>query len=88
MSLSFPNPSRTYDAPRRRIRFWGYDRSIEVAFFVEEDVVFKLCPTAQKFEAGILAAFDTVRERIYAVADRMYAPKSRRAFYLLALHDF
>jgi hypothetical protein len=88
MSLSFPNPSRTYDAPRRRIRFWGYDQSMEVTFFVEEEAIFKLCPKTPDVEAGILAAFDTVRERINAVADRMYAPKSRRAFYLLAAYDF
>ena len=88
MSLSFPNPSRTYDAPRRRIRFWGYDRSMEVTFFVEEDVVLKLCPKALNAEAGLLAAFDTVRERIYSVAKRMYAPNSRRAFYVLAVYDF
>lgn len=88
MSLNFPNPSRTYDAPRRRIRFWGYDQSMEVTFFVEEEAVFKLCPSTQNFEAGILAAFDKVRERIYTAANRVYAPKSRRPFYLLAAYDF
>jgi hypothetical protein len=27
MAISFPNRSRSYDATRRAVRFWGHDRS-------------------------------------------------------------
>ena len=58
MSLNFPNQSRSYDADRRRIRFWGHDGAVEVPFFLDEDVIFVLSPKAKNTEAGILAAFD------------------------------
>ncbi|MGC2824133.1 MAG: DUF1488 family protein, partial [Pseudolabrys sp.] len=29
MAITFPNRSRSYDATRRAVRFWGYDRSME-----------------------------------------------------------
>ena len=39
MSLTFPNPSRSYDATRRAVRFWGYDSSMEASFFVSADAL-------------------------------------------------
>jgi hypothetical protein len=35
MKLHFPNPSRYFDEKSSRILFWGYDRTIEVSFFLE-----------------------------------------------------
>ena len=32
--MNFPNQSRSYDATRRVVRFWGYDRSMKRPFFV------------------------------------------------------
>ena len=32
MALNFPNPSRSYDASRHCVCFWGYDGAREVAF--------------------------------------------------------
>jgi hypothetical protein len=32
MALSFPNPSRRYDAVRRRVCCWAYDSAMEVPF--------------------------------------------------------
>ena len=34
MTLDFPNPSRSYDATERSIRFWGHDGALEVVFFI------------------------------------------------------
>ena len=34
MKLSFPNPSRSFDATRQCGCFWGYDQAIEVSFSV------------------------------------------------------
>jgi hypothetical protein len=39
MSLSFPNQSRSYDATRRAVRFWGHDSAMEASFFVTEDAL-------------------------------------------------
>ena len=39
MRLSFPNPSRSFDATTNRARLWGYDNAIEVSFLVEEGVL-------------------------------------------------
>lgn len=39
MKLTFPNPSRSFDESGKRVRFWGYDRAIEVSFFVEAEAL-------------------------------------------------
>jgi Protein of unknown function (DUF1488) len=88
MSLNFPNQSRSYDADRRRIRFWGHDGAVEVPFFLDEDVIFVLSPKAKNTEAGILAAFDDARERVFAAAARAYAPGRHRSFYTLTTRQF
>jgi hypothetical protein len=72
MRLNFPNPSRSFDETGKRVRFWGYDSAIEVAFFVEEDALKKLCPEMANVEDGFLKAFDDARKRIHEVADKVY----------------
>ncbi len=42
MTLNFTNESRSYDATRHAVRFWGYDGSREVSFFVTEDALRRL----------------------------------------------
>jgi hypothetical protein len=88
VTLSFPNVSRSYDPEGRRIRFWGYDSTIEVPFFLEEGIIFILRPQTKNNEAAILAAFDEVRERICAVALKIYALHRHRSFYDLRTADF
>jgi len=88
MAIHFPNVSRSYDPDRHRIRFWGHDDAMEVPFFLDEGVIFKLAPRTATGESAILAAFDAARERIYSVASRVYAPKQHRSFYVLAAADF
>lgn len=87
MTLSFPNPSRSYDAVAHRVRFWGYDRAMEVSFFVEENALSKLQPRMGGVEEDILRAFDGARERILSVAAAVYA-KGRRNPFILAEADF
>ncbi len=88
MTLNFPNPSRSFDESGERIRFWGYDRAIEVSFFVEGEALKRLCPDMGTAETGFLQAFDQVRSRIHEVADKVYVRgghgKSARAFVLSA----
>ena len=88
MSLRFPNPSRSYDPDRRRIRFWGHDSAMEVAFFLEENAIFVLNPKTRNTEAAILEAFDSARERILAVAVKVYALGQHRSFYNLTGDQF
>jgi|GEM_PF-373261 len=72
MKLNFPNPSRRFNATRNRVQFWGYDRSIEVFFFVGTNALKKLCPEMGDAEAGFLKAFDAARQRIHRVASEVY----------------
>jgi hypothetical protein len=39
MMLAFPNDSRSYDATRRAVRFWGYDSALECSFFVTDEAL-------------------------------------------------
>jgi len=89
MSLSFPNPSRSFDASSSRVLFWGYDSTIEVSFFVEADALKRLCPEMSSAEAGFLKAFDAARKRIQEVADEVYVRSGKGSYaYSLAAEDF
>jgi hypothetical protein len=87
MSLSFPNAARSYDATRRRIRFWGHDSAIEIPFFIEEDALFRMNPKMKNDEAARLETFDAMRARIEATAANIHA-RGPRSFYVLAASDF
>ncbi len=87
MSLNFPNRSRSYDARHGRVRFWGYDSAIEVAFFLDEDALFRLVPGTRSNEAEVLKAFDASRSRIMEIAAKVYA-RNRLHSHILAATDF
>lgn len=87
VGVHFPNQSRSYDATRHAVRFWGYDRSMESSFFVSTDALKKIQPAMQADEADFLRAFDTQRDLIYAIAARVYA-HGRKASYDLTVADF
>jgi hypothetical protein len=42
VTLNFTNQSRSYDATRHAVRFWGYDGALEVSFFVTDDALRRL----------------------------------------------
>lgn len=87
MSLNFPNQSRSYDPDKARVRFWGHDSAMEVAFFLEEDALYRMSPGTASGESGILEAFDANRTRIMDMARKAYA--GRRAHSLiLGASDF
>ena len=89
MTLNFPNPSRSFDATRNCVRFWGYDSAIEISLFVEVDALRKLCPEMSNVEAGFLKAFDAARKRIHEVANKVYVRgRSGSYAYSLAVEDF
>lgn len=78
---NFPNPSRSYDDTRRGVRFWGYDRTLEISFFVEDGALSKVSPEASADEAGSLNTFDVNRDQICAVAWDLYS-RDRKASYI------
>jgi len=92
MTLNFPNESRSYDAVKNRVRFWGYDGAIEISFFVEADALRKLGSLSAELsgvEAGSLKVFDAARERIFQVADKVYKRGRNGSYaYSLAAADF
>ena len=87
MTLNFPNGSRSYDARRNLIRFWGYDSALEISFFVEVSALNKLNPQTRNAEAGYLEAFDDARDRIHEIARKVYS-RTHKDAYLLAAADF
>ncbi len=87
MALNFPNRSRSYDATRRAVRFWGHDSAMEASFFVTEDALKRVQPDMRLDEVGLLGAFDANRDLIYATAARVYA-RGRRGSYDLVGADF
>jgi len=87
MTLNFPNESRSFDARRNLIRFWGHDSALEISFFVQVDALYKLNPQMRNLEAGFLEAFDAVRDRIHEVARKVYT-RARKDAYILVAADF
>lgn len=87
MSLSFPNQSRSYDATRRAVRFWGYDSAMETSFYVSGDALKSIQPDMQFDEEGLLGAFDAHREAIYAAAAKVYR-RGHKGSYDLVSADF
>jgi hypothetical protein len=89
MRLSFPNPSRSFDASRSCVLFWGYDSAIEISFFMEANALKRLYPEMSGAETAFLKAFDAARNRIHEVADKVYVRGRKGSYaYILAADDF
>jgi hypothetical protein len=73
VTLNFTNQSRSYDATRHAVRFWGYDGAREVSFFVTDDALRRLEPGAPVDETGLLAVFEAHHDRVLRAAARVYA---------------
>jgi hypothetical protein len=87
MALSFPNDSRSYDATRRAVRFWGHHSAMESSFFLTADGLKRLQPDIVFGQDAALRAFDTHRRLIYAAATKVYA-RGRKGSYDLVASDF
>lgn len=87
MALHFPNRSRSYDSARRTVRFWGHDNMREAAFCVTAAALKRFEPDMSADETGLLGAFDSNRDAIYAAATKAYA-RGRKDAYELAPVDF
>jgi len=84
--LMFPNQSRSFDATRRAVRFWGHESAMEWSFFVTEAALALIDPEMIRDEAGMLGVFDAHRDRILAAAARLYE-RGRKGSYELAPAD-
>jgi len=84
MAIEFPNQSRSYDATRHAVRFWGYDRSMENSFYLTVEALKQIQPNLQLDAAALLRAFDINRDRIYAIAAKVYARGHRGSYDLNA----
>jgi len=87
MALSFPNQSRSFDATRRAVRFWGHDSAMEASFFVTDDALRRITPDMRFDEDGFLSVFDLNRNLIYAIAAKVYG-RGRKGSYELIAADF
>ncbi len=87
MALMFPNASRSFDATRRAVRFWGHDSAMEWSFFVTEDALKHMHPAMDRDEAGMLGAFDAHRDLICAAAVKVYG-RAQKGSYELGVADF
>jgi uncharacterized protein DUF1488 len=86
VTLNFINQSRSYDATRHAVRFWGYDGAREVSFFVTDDALRHLEPGASADETGLLAVFEAHRDRVLGAAARVYA-RGRKGSYEIGAND-
>ena len=68
----FPNPRRSLNDNTSCILFWGYARTIEGSFSLEAAAPKRLYPNMTSTETELLKAFDTAREKICEVADKVY----------------
>ena len=86
-TIEFPNHSRSYDPTRRAVRFWGHDNVIEASFLINEGALRRLAPDVCIDEPGLLQAFDSNRDLIYAAAAKVYVRGGRGSYELDAV-DF
>jgi len=66
-AVTFPNVSRSYDATRRAVAFWGYDRSMEIDTRTIDQHVARLREKLGP-EGAVLATVKNVGYRIKADA--------------------
>lgn len=85
--LNFPNASRSYDARRRCVRFWGHDGALEVSFFIEDSALVLIGSGTTQRESSLLKCFDDNRDRIFETARKVYK-RRRQGSYELITSDF
>lgn len=89
MTVSFPNPSRSFNETRNCVCFWGYDKSIEVSFYLDVCALQKLSPGISELEADCLEAFDTESTQIHKVAAKVHRLSGGAVYsHKLSVDDF
>lgn len=89
MSVSFPNPSRSFDEHTQRVCFWGYDGAMEISFFIGVDALKCLNQDMENAESGYLRTFDAAISRIHEVANKAHKRGGKGAYnYELGADSF
>lgn len=86
MTLSFPNPSRSFDFSRNAVSFVGYDDLTVVSFYVEAGALAR-SNEGDYSPDQCLIAFDRQTELIHDAARKVYS-KGKSTSYLLKTTDF
>jgi Protein of unknown function (DUF1488) len=86
VALHFPNASRYYNLTQRCICFWGHDSAFEISFHLDEDVLFRISPYAERDEASLLNVFDVNSARIHETARVAYS-RQLQNYYRLSASD-
>jgi hypothetical protein len=69
--------------------FWGYDKSIEVSFYLDVRALQKLSHGASELEADCLEAFDASSNQIHKVASRIHGKRGGSVYaHTLTEDDF
>lgn len=84
MTLSFPNQSRSYDSRQHCVRFWAYDHTLEIPFFIEANALCHIDPKTAEDGPGLLSTFDLHRTKILKAAQSVYVRHGRDAYRLAA----
>lgn len=82
MTLSFPNPTRTYDETRSLIRFIGHDGLNQILFLLPIAVFDREGVPGRRKERDYLLAFDRLRDRILTTARQAYQSRRRHTIEL------
>lgn len=82
MTLSFPNPTRTYDETRSLIRFIGHDGLNQILFLLPVAVFDREGVPGRRKEHDYLLAFDRLRDRILTTARQAYQSRRRHTIEL------
>lgn len=82
MTLTFPNPARSYDETKRRVRFLGHDGLFQISFFLPIEILTVGLSSRSPTERDYLSAFDSMRNHILEIAQKAYASQRRNMIEL------
>jgi len=85
VKLTFPNASRSYDPAHNWVRFWAYDESMEVPFFIDAAALQLEPDMPEQDEVNILQSFDRQWSVICSAAESVYTRNSRGSYFLKAV---
>lgn len=88
MTLAFQNPSRSFDASVKCVRFSGHDTAIEVSFFLPLGALTQIYTGPLDLEADILRAFDEKLVTIHKAATKAYKQNKGKYVCTLSTGDF
>jgi hypothetical protein len=84
MALHFSNASRHYNLTQRCVCFWGHDSAFEISFHLDEDVLFRISPYADRNEPSLPRVFDVNLARIHEAARVAYSRQQQNYYHLSA----